>query len=232
MKEETLILDFSSVYKDGGFIGSLRKEREPFRLVGLSDIPGTSCFLDPSSELEILSRTGVVTERFRWIDTGDYHYVSKLFSDFVEQPFTLLLLDNHPDDGEPAFGGFLSCGSWVRDVRRNPLFRRQLSIGPAGRRDKLSLSPSDNVYISIDLDVLGRDCSRTDWSQGDMSLGELEEVLDEVRDSGASVLAVDICGGISSFKGAVPEDFRINLETWIRLHHYLKQNFSSECVCS
>lgn len=54
-----------------------------------------------------------------WIDTGDYHHVSLHTVKAAAQahgPLTLVLFDHHPDMQEPAFGGILSCGGWVRTL--------------------------------------------------------------------------------------------------------------------
>lgn len=231
MNAENLILNFSDVYTRGGFTEALRERGEIFRLEDLSGVPGTSCYLDPSAREKILSAAAPLTELFRWIDTGDYHYVSALFSGLVREPFTLLVFDNHPDDQAPAFEGVLSCGSWVLEAEKNPLCRRVVKEGPDGRFDPLDFSPSEAVYISIDLDILGAQYMRTDWSQGEWTPAELKSALNRVASTGARVLAVDICGGLSESKGADGESDRINLSSYLEIFDYLKHDFKSNAVC-
>lgn len=231
MKGENLILNFSDIYTRGGLTETLLQRGEKFRLADLSSVPGTSCYLDPQARAEILSATAPVSEHFRWIDTGDYHYVSVLFSSLCDRPFTLLLFDNHPDDQTPSFEGVLSCGSWVLEAENNPLCRRIVREGPDGRFDPLDFSPSENIYISIDLDVLSTDCVLTDWSQGEWTLKDLKSALDYVAASGAGILAVDICGGLSESKGATGESDRINLACYLELFDYFKHNFKPRYVC-
>ena len=118
MKPSLLIADFTGVYAEEGFLQKLRERGVPYRRVGLGDIEGTTCYCDPDAEAEIGRRlVPEPGERMRWIDSGDYHYVTKILAAREQAPFTLVLVDNHPDDQAPAFGGVLSCGSWVRDLR-------------------------------------------------------------------------------------------------------------------
>ena len=49
------------------------------------------------------------------------------------------------------------------------------------------------VYISVDKDVLSPKNATTSWSQGDMSLDELEKYLKAIFE-GRRVLGVDVCG--------------------------------------
>ena len=81
MKTGCLIADFSGVYAEEGFPGKLRERGVPYRPVGLADIEGTTCYCDPDAEAEIARRlVPQPAERVRWIDSGDYHYVSKILA--------------------------------------------------------------------------------------------------------------------------------------------------------
>ena len=132
-----------------------------------------------------------------WLDSGDYHYVSLFIQEMIREPYTLVLFDNHPDDQATAFGdNLLSCGSWVKEVRRLENWRES----------------SDSVYISIDKDVLSRDYARTDWDQGDMTLDQL---LASIKDISLKhrIIGVDVCGELTLDKGACSEDVSINSRT-------------------
>ena len=48
-----------------------------------------------------------------FIDSGNYHYMSRIGIGRVKEPFNLLVFDNHTDMQLPAFGGLLSCGGWI-----------------------------------------------------------------------------------------------------------------------
>ena len=99
-------------------------------VIDCTQIPGTSRFCDPDSE-KVLSK--LIAGRFsgiHFIDSGNYHYLTRLFTDSIPCPFDLLLLDHHPDMQEPAFGNVLSCGGWARDAFTNiPNLTQVLLVG-------------------------------------------------------------------------------------------------------
>ena len=151
-----------------------------------------------------------------------------------QEPFVLVLVDNHPDDQEPAFGGVLSCGSWVKALKESqPMLKEVWTLGPdhrirgpevdreleEGIDDLLAAVEGKRVYLSIDKDVLGREWSRTDWSQGTYSPSQLKGWLDGLLR--LDVVAVDICGELSPEKGATPEDLRVNGELNVELQEFI-----------
>ena len=229
MKPSLLIADFTGMYEAEGFLQVLQDRGVPYRQVRLGDIEGTCCYCDPEAEAEIDRRLAQQPEeRVRWIDSGDYHYVSKILAAREREPFTLVLVDNHPDDQAPAFGGVLSCGSWVKELRETcPMLEEAWTLGPdhrirnasgtvdreleEGIDDLVSALKGKRVYLSVDKDVLDRAFSRTDWSQGTYSLDTLKGWLDRLLR--LDVVAVDVCGGLSPAPGAKPQDLRVNGET-------------------
>ena len=59
--------------------------------------------------------------------------MSRLWLELVTEPFDLLVFDHHTDMQEPAFGGILSCGGWVRAALEElPLLHRVYLAGPPG----------------------------------------------------------------------------------------------------
>ena len=135
MSLRPLVLDFSGV--------SSRFALETgAEVVDFSSIEGTNCYCDPDSE-EVLRR--LLRQRVlrsgergaaypaRWIDTGDYHYLSGIIAGETPGPFDLVLMDNHPDMQEPALGDILSCGGWVKTMLdRNPMLVDVCMIGIDG----------------------------------------------------------------------------------------------------
>ena len=63
-----------------------------------------------------------------FFDNGNYHYMSKLWTDRVQEPFSLVVFDHHPDMQPPRFGGILSCGGWVLEVLENNKFIQNVVI--------------------------------------------------------------------------------------------------------
>ncbi|MBR6858618.1 MAG: hypothetical protein IKM89_04345 [Bacteroidales bacterium] len=227
MKPEILVADFSGVYEAEDFLRCLQEQGLPVRHVELGEIEGTVCYCDAAAEAEIRRRLAPVADAgIRWIDSGDYHYVTKVLADFQQEPFVLVLVDNHPDDQEPAFGGVLSCGSWVKALRESqPMLQAVWTLGPdhrirgprvdreleEGIDDLLEALEGQWVYLSIDKDVLRREESRTDWSQGSYALETLAGWLRKLLKM--NVVAIDLCGEFAPSKGATPEDLRINGKT-------------------
>ena len=237
MKPSLLIADFTGMYEAEGFLQSLQDRRVPYRQVRLGDIEGTCCYCDPEAEAEISRRLEPVPEeRVRWIDSGDYHYVTKILAAREREAFTLVLVDNHPDDQAPVFGGVLSCGSWVKELRKScPVLEEAWTLGPdhrirnasgtvdreleEGIDDLVASLEGKRVYVSVDKDVLDRAFSRTDWSQGTYSLDTLKGWLDRLLR--LNVVAVDVCGGLSPAQGAKPQDLRVNGETDVELQEWI-----------
>ena len=237
MKPSLLIADFTGMYEAEGFLQVLQDRGVPYRQVRLGDIEGTCCYCDPEAEAEIDRRFAPQPEeRVRWIDSGDYHYVSKILAAREREPFTLVLVDNHPDDQAPVFGGVLSCGSWVKELREAcPLLAEVWTLGPdhrirnlsgtvdreleEGIDDLVAALEGKRVYLSVDKDVLDRACSRTDWSQGTYTLDTLKGWLDRLLR--LDVVAVDVCGGLSPAQGAKPQDLRVNGETDVELQEWI-----------
>ena len=230
-------------------------------VLDLRGLEGTRCYCDEAAEEEIVRRIAPFRyggERWRefpihFIDTGEYHYLSKFFVDTIDVPFTLLVLDNHTDMQEPAFGeGLLSCGGWLADVMRSPkALQAVILAGPGGRIalyepcdtfgadgekcgnfllveteelsaegmknicDKISI---DNLYVSIDKDVMSVDCYRTGWSQGELSLDELKLILSRLLEEySGSLLGIDICGGLPEAQPALTCDLALNRRTDLAL---------------
>jgi arginase family enzyme len=164
-----------------------------------------------------------------YIDNGNYHYLSKLFLEMMDETFDLLVLDNHSDMQTPAFGDILSCGSWVKNVLdSNANVDNVYLCGVDGEKIDLKqiIKGTNPLYISIDKDVLSKHDYLTNWDQGSLRIDELETFLRDVT-AHRNVCGVDVCGGINDFTGqgaASGLDFNIeesNLKTDIRIFEAL-----------
>lgn len=175
-------------------------------------LDGTNCFCSEESADAIRSAIGTLpVEAIHMIGTGDYHYISLFWLEKIEEDFTLMLYDNHPDDQESAFGSdILSCGSWVRNARELEHVKAFSWFRGDGTYDPLP--DGLPVYLSVDLDVLSREFAHTDWSQGDVTLDALCRHISETLAS-HRLIGADICGGLTEQKGASPEDWALNAST-------------------
>lgn len=176
-------------------------------------IEGSRCYCCGEAADEIRRRISPLPlNAVHLIGTGDFHYQTLFWLERINGPFSLLLLDNHPDDQCGAFGEeLLSCGNWVRRAKKLPQARDFAWIQKAHDYRRGMLPAEFPLYISIDLDILSRDFAHTDWDQGDMRLPELVTILHEiVKNHPNGIIGADICGGISPEKGGTDEDEAMN----------------------
>lgn len=222
MNEKVLIVKLSGAY-----------DQEQFTVPGayvvdLQDVEGTSCYC--TAIPDIMARLPEALPRVRFLDSGDYHYMSHLLAGRETEPFHLVLLDHHPDNQEPAFGGVLSCGCWVKTMQQeNPLLKSVLTLGPEDCPETvpdgwLEERRGERLYVSLDKDIMDRRWARTDWTQGTHTLEQVKGILARLLETG-QVVALDICGEIQESKGATPEDLRINKETNIELYKLITNFF-------
>jgi arginase family enzyme len=183
----------------------------------------------PFTDLEDLARS------VHFIDSGNYHYMSALWLDMVKEPFSLVVLDHHPDMQPPMFGDILSCGGWVLNVlENNPCVRDVHVIGAdreliskldkeiqskakfydledifdAGTGDIRLPETEYPVYLSIDKDVIARDELVTNWDQGEARWEDVTSFTRKIL-SDRQVIGVDICGECAPDQ----EDCDVALET-------------------
>lgn len=214
-----LILDFSHVYRDEKI-----PKNDKVHWIDFSDIRECDLYCSKCAEEEIKKRIkpyGI--HGIHFIDSGNYHYVTKIMTDFIEQDFSLILFDHHTDMQKPMIDNMTSCGDWAGKVLRNDSLLQQLIlIGPQegdilealnenGSKEKLLTFSAEEiqsdedknkiskikknlpVYISIDKDILDEEYSMTNWSQGKMSLSMLELLLMPILKN-EKILGIDICG--------------------------------------
>lgn len=104
-----VIMDFSGIYGQEQFY-----EGEEAAWVEVQDIPGTNCYCDQEAMEKLRERIAEFPpEGIHFIDSGNYHYMSRIWLEKIKEPFRLLVFDNHTDMQLPAFGGLLSCGGWI-----------------------------------------------------------------------------------------------------------------------
>lgn len=206
---DNMIFNFSGIYERETFY-----QNKNFKRLDLKDLPGTYGFCDDVAAKAF--RKIMATPRgLHFLDNGNYHYLSLFFLEKITEPFEMVLLDHHADAGEPAFGGLLSCGDWVRGALAScENLRRVVAVGPDKVQqmlvDKkmqqriLFLSESADlktmlpvsalpVYISLDKDVLSPDVLKTDWDQGAMTAGQLERDLAWLMET-RQIIGMDVCG--------------------------------------
>ena len=152
------VQDFTGIYDYQPFMQELRAVAETSKNICWLDctkIVGTDCYCDDEAVKTINEMIDEAENRdstesncmiknrdnsanvpaIHFFDNGNYHYMSKLWTDRVQEPFTLIVFDHHPDMQPPRFGGILSCGGWVKEVLDNNKFIQNAII--IGVKDEL-----------------------------------------------------------------------------------------------
>ncbi len=126
-KPTGLILDFTHTY------AKTWMERFPgLACLDCSDIEGTDmyCAQQAQGELERRLRAYPV-EGIHFLDSGNYHYLTRLFAGRIGMPYHLVLLDNHSDMQPSMIPELLSCGAWAKQLlAEDPHLEQMLLIGP------------------------------------------------------------------------------------------------------
>lgn len=219
MKKKTVIMNFSGIYEEETFY----KDREVC-WVDCRDMSGVNGYCSDDAQEEIRKRIQDYDYRgIHFLDSGNYHYLSKFWLEKIEEPYSLIVFDHHTDMQESAFFGMLSCGSWIKEVlEEHPYIQEVCVVGPpkaateqceanlasqvvfltqeeleAGILEKwhafLENGKELPVYLSIDKDVLCLEDARTNWDQGEMKLEEMEKMIKQVFQK-RNVLGIDVCG--------------------------------------
>ena len=124
-------MNFSGIYKEQQFWQTGEIQRN-ISWVEVQELPGSNCYCDGDAmetlrqKLEEFDADGI-----HFIDSGNYHYMSRIWLEKLNTPFRLVVFDNYTDMQPPAFGGLLSCGGWVAaSLEELPLLKEVLLVGP------------------------------------------------------------------------------------------------------
>lgn len=124
-------MNFSGIYKQQQFWQTGEIQRN-ISWVEVQELPGSNCYCDGDAmetlrqKLEEFDADGI-----HFIDSGNYHYMSRIWLEKLNTPFRLVVFDNHTDMQPPAFGGLLSCGGWVAaSLEELPLLKEVVLVGP------------------------------------------------------------------------------------------------------
>ena len=196
-------------------------ESDDCERLSLKDISGRNMYCTDEAYDEIRKRLSEYPSPemgIHFIDTGNYHYMSRIYTSFINEKYDLVLIDNHNDMQRAGLGDILSCGSWALDVLEKDDNLSSLYVyGPSvyeadgenadtvisgknvtGRvyRGKGFEEGTHPVFLSVDKDVLETSECVTNWDQGNLTFEELKLLIDCCI-SGRKLIGADICGGIS-----------------------------------
>ena len=244
---KSLVCDFSGIYREQKFCNG-----ENFRWLDCSKIRGTDCYLDDEAKAEIQKIFAQEELRnIHFIDSGNYHYLSKLWTDRIQEKFNLLVFDHHSDMQAPAFEGILSCGGWVKaTLDENPFLQNVFLFGiredhalaiEKKYRSRVFVKTETEcaqenfeyelpaealsfpVNISLDKDALPENELKTNWDAGSFPLKKWEKVLQKFIGKN-SVLGIDICGE-PSIQREFSEDLEQSNQINFRLEKWLRKLF-------
>ena len=90
MKNNIVIMNFSGVYEVQGLKAVLEAGKTNNHIISqldCQDIPGTNCYCDSLAEEEIEKRiVPFGPEGLHFLDSGNYHYLTKLWLELVKEP--------------------------------------------------------------------------------------------------------------------------------------------------
>ena len=165
------VQDFTGIYEYQPFMQELRKKNAKttdFHWLDCTKIVGTDCYCDDDAIKEINelidnaerssgsinSNSAETAPGIHFFDNGNYHYMSKLWTDRLQEPFTLIVFDHHPDMQPPRFGGILSCGGWVKEVLDHNKFVQNVVI--IGVKDELVETVREELLQSGEANILDK----------------------------------------------------------------------------
>ncbi len=212
-------MNFSGVYS-----GEICAETEGSRQVDLSMLEGTNCYCDASAQEKIIKcLASLPLAAVHMIDSGNYHYVTRLWIEQNPEPFHLVVLDNHTDMQLPAFEGLLSCGGWIADALDHCAALSSVTIiGP----DEKAFSGADESHRNK-VKLISRE-ELKDASSG-VGRGPAEKLLKAVRETALPVyLSID--------KDVFSEEYAATAWsqgelTWTQAEELLKALFEGLSLC-
>lgn len=124
---EIVIMNFSGIYREEHFY-----EGAETAWLEVQGLPGSNCYCDDDAAAELREKIREFPAKgIHFIDSGNYHYMSRIWLEKIKQPFRLLVFDNHTDMQPPAFGGILSCGGWIAAALEElPFLKGVMLCGP------------------------------------------------------------------------------------------------------
>jgi len=213
-----LIFDFTRVYP-----ASMEEDLAGLRRLDFTDISECNMYCAEAAWNELHRRIAPYgASGIHFLDSGNYHYMTRLLLELIAEPVTLVVWDNHTDMQLPQMSCYASCGGWLRDVlEQNEKVKRVVLIGPdeeylaldgaatypqltafSAKRLAQGLETAEllaavgddyPLYLSIDKDILCTQDAKTNWNQGEMRAETLLAQLDALL-AHHRILGADICG--------------------------------------
>ena len=154
MKSDVTIMDFTGIYEKERFYRGVH-----VHWIDCRDIQGTNCYCDEEGEQALRRKIAPFSaEAIHFIDSGNYHYMTKLWTEKLQEPFVLAVADHHPDMQPPLFQELLSCGCWVnRVLEENPYVKKVVLLGADAELVAAVPEPYRSRMVAYDESQIARD---------------------------------------------------------------------------
>lgn len=98
-----IVLDFSGVYDFEAF-ASIRN----IIRVDCKDLKGVDCYCDEEGREQLHRRLAPYPSKaILFLDSGDFHYLTEYWVSRLQEPFSLIVFDHHPDMQQPQWEGLV-----------------------------------------------------------------------------------------------------------------------------
>lgn len=125
-----------------------------------------------------------------FIGKGEYHYISYIFLKRINEPFILVVIDNHLDMNYTD-KNFIRCDSWLYKAGLLKNLKQIFYIN--SRKINKTLKTDFPVYLSIDKDIIDKRYLQTRWTQGTVSPQQLIDFISNLH-SLNRIIGIDVCG--------------------------------------
>ena len=132
-----LLLDFTHTYSPDWI-----SENKDLIHIDCTDIVGTDKYCMPEAEDELMQRISrYPLKGIHFIDSGNYHYMTRIFTKRIDRPYNLVFFDNHNDCQPTMISELLSCGAWAKEAAESDDNLQKLVI----------IGPSEDTINDIDV---------------------------------------------------------------------------------
>lgn len=123
-----IIMDFTHTYSKDWI-----EQFPDLHYLDCSDIEGTDMYCTGEAQRELQKRIAAYPIRgVHFIDSGNYHYLTGLFTRQIQEPYNLLFFDNHNDMKPTLIPELISCGAWAKQLLEGDKnLGKLLLIGPS-----------------------------------------------------------------------------------------------------
>lgn len=91
-------MNFSGIYRQQQFWRTGEIQRQNISWVEVQELTGSNCYCDEEAAKVLKEKLKKFSaEGMHFIDSGNYHYMSRIWLEKLETPFRLVAFDNHTD---------------------------------------------------------------------------------------------------------------------------------------